>query len=128
MKNTEITFQNMSDKLVELFPELKGRHEAETQWLDKDNHYLIYSFVFYRFIEDMFKSGNEDGPLLRRMFDFVELLVNHQDLEVRDVIHHSICTKIVSSELVLQKAQKYMGKETKELCAGISSDAPGPNI
>lgn len=128
MNSSEITFENMSDKLVEVFPELKDRHDKETEWLDSDNHYLLYSFVFYRYIEDMLKSPNPNDQILHRMFEFIEQLVAHENLDVRDVAHHSICTKIVSSELVLQKAQKYMGAQTKKLCAGISSDAPGPNI
>lgn len=125
MKTSDIDFRNMSDKLIELFPELKGRHRQETEWLDNDNHYMLYSLVFFKAIEDMLLLEKPDEPLLRRMFDFIELLVNHPDLDIRDVAHHSICVKIANSEVVLQRVQRYLGSKTKDLCADIASDTPG---
>jgi hypothetical protein len=119
MNESDLNAKNIVERLIEVFPELRARFLEETRTFDRAQAHLIYSFVFYRFIEDMFKAGKEDEAMLRRLFDFAELLVDHQDMYVDDVAHHAICTKIANNELVLQKSQKYMGPKMKKACAGI---------
>lgn len=115
-----LTLHNMVDKLIELFPELKDRCTKETEWLDKDNGHLLYNFVLYGYIEESFASDREDKILMQRIFDFIEALLDQPDMGIKNVVH-DICESISSDEIVLQKAQKYMGPNTKTLCRQISS-------
>jgi hypothetical protein len=122
MKASEITRQNMVDKLIELFPELKERFDEQAKTFDRDLAHIYYSFVYFEHIKEMFSSGREDATLLRRLFDFAELLVGHQDNFVDDVAIHSICVNIANDELTLQKAMKYLGPKTRKACLGIVKD------
>ena len=124
MKDGDITRQNMMGKLLAAIPEIKGRYNEESQWLDKDNTWVLCSFVLYRQIEALLMSDRPDEVQLRRIFDFLELLLSQQDLDVRNIVEDSVCENICSDEAVLQKAQRYMGALAKEYCARYMGHAP----
>lgn len=115
--STDITYDNMVEKLPEAIPELKERFEQEMSSLgDKDLSYVVYSFVLYRHIEELLKADqNEDQ--LRKVFAFLETILTHPDARVRDVADQSICENICSDEVILQRAQRYLGPAAKKSCA-----------
>jgi len=71
----------------------------------------------YAHIERLLKSERPDITALERAFSFLELLMSHSDAKVRDVADQSVCENIACDEVVLQKAQRYVGEATKKACA-----------
>lgn len=122
MTPAELTYQNMVERLPEAVPELRDRFQEERAWLsDKNLAYVIYEFVLYKHIEDLLKRPREDAPALERAFAFLETVLTHPDARVRDVGDQSVCEAICSDEVVLQKAQRYMGPAAKKSCAEYMS-------
>lgn len=120
----DITERNMMEKLLESIPEVKGRYEEEIEWLDKDNHWVLCSFVLYQHIEALLKADMPDENQLRRIFSFLEDLLSQQDLTVRNIAEDAVCENICSDEVVLQKAQRYLGPAAKKYCAAYMGHKP----
>lgn len=113
----DITEQNMMEKLLDRIPEAYGRYEEEIKWLDKDNHWVLYSFVLYRHLEALLKADTPDEGQIRKVFAFLEDLLGQQDLTVRNIAEDAVCENICSDEIVLQKAQRFLGPAAKKYCA-----------
>lgn len=109
----EITEKNLIEKLLEAVPEARARYDEESQWLDRDNTWVLSSQVLYRHIESLLKAKELDEPQIRRVFEFVEKLLGSNDPAVREIIEDSIVENICSDELVLQRARRYMGGAAK---------------
>lgn len=121
MKSDPITYENMVAALIRELPELKPIYDRElARWGEEMGQHIMYRYVMYAAIEDALKKGPEDAALLKRIFDFLERLIEHREAHVREVAHQSVCDKICADEVVLQKAQRYMGKRAKKLCELIS--------
>ncbi len=114
----------MKEKLLETIPEVKDRYAEVANWLDKDNDRVLYSFVLYRQIEALLKSSRPDDGQLRKIFDFLECLLDQQDMDVRNIAEDAICENICSDEIVLQKARRYMGKLARKYCASYMGHSP----
>lgn len=62
--------------------------------------------------------------MLHKIFDFLEMLANHPEEHVQEVVHNSVCEALCSDELALQRARKYMGPATKGFCKAIVTWKP----
>lgn len=119
---TEISFSNMVAKLLVAVPELQKIHDREVASWDGawPGQHIAYARVVSDTISAMLRAKSpEDGQLLGKIFGFLEILANHPDEHVQEVVHNSVCESICSDELVLQKARKYMGPSTKKFCRDI---------
>lgn len=120
MKSEEITYENMVDKMIEALPELRSAFAKESaSWTEVQGPHIIYSFVLYDSLKSAMNALEANQALIQRIFDFLEILANHPEEHVQEVVHNSVCENICSDEIVLQKAQKFMGKRTREFCAMI---------
>lgn len=130
MKTSDITFRNMVHKLPEAIPELKAAYQAQIEWWGEEEPaaHPAYSRIVTDTIKKMFRTdAAEDAALLRKIFDFLELLANHPEEHVQEVVHNSVCEALCSDEAVLQKTQRYMGPTVKEFCKSISTWEPPHN-
>lgn len=117
MKTEDITFENMADKMVEAIPELRAAYEKEVAtWTQKQGAHLLLSFVLFESLKTSLKADHTDDALVRKIFDFVELLAKHPDEKVQEVVYFSVCENICADEIVLQRAQGFMSKKTREFC------------
>ncbi len=115
----------MVEKLPEAIPELQDLYAKEvTEPGDKDSPYNAYAFVLYPHIRRLLKAESEDERQLRKVFDFLELILTHPDGRVRDVADQDVCEAIACDEIVLQKAQRYMGPAAKKSCADYIEHGP----
>jgi hypothetical protein len=120
VKSRPITYETMTAALVEELPELKPIYDRELErWEEEMGQHVMYRYVMYSAIEAELKDAHPNENLLRKIFDFLELLADHSDMRVRAVAQESVCGKICSDEVVLQKALRFMGKRTRELCGLI---------
>ena len=126
MKHSDITFQNMTQKLLEAVPELKSFHDRALaaeggEWTGK---HIAYHEVVSKAVKEALRSEVVDDCLLHKIFDFVEMLATHPAEHVQEVVHDSVCEPICSDELVRQRAGKYIGPATKNFCKGIITWEP----
>lgn len=127
---TEISFNNMVEKLLESVPELKQIHDRELRSWEGEwpGQHIAYARVVSDTIAAMLRGDSEEDPnLLIKIFNFLEILANHPDEHVQEVVHNSVCEDICSDELVLQKAGRFMGVTTKKFCRDIIGNSKPPD-
>lgn len=126
MKPEPVTFENMVAVLLRELPELKPIYDREIErWGEVMGQHIMYRYVMYAAIEAQLTSRDcPDRALLKKIFAFLESLIDHPEAHVQEVAHQSVCDHICGDEVILQRAQPYMGKKTKALCAMISGDRP----
>lgn len=114
---SEITFDNMSYKLVEAIPELRQeRGEDLEYWKSHMNMaHIIYGDVLNPFLISLLESGEKE-ELLKRIFAFLERLANHEDVRVREVVSVTVCERLGNEKEWIERARKYMGPNTLRLC------------
>ncbi|MBI5624484.1 MAG: hypothetical protein HY924_11960 [Elusimicrobia bacterium] len=128
MNPKNITFENMTEKLLEAIPELRASHDRVLALVEPDGvwsgQHIAYEEVVSKTIKELLLREKPDERLLRKIFDFVEMLASHPEEHVQEVIHNSVCEPICSDELTLQRARNYMGPATKEFCKSIVTWEP----
>lgn len=130
MKTEEITYENMVHRLPEAVPALKAAYDKQIEYWEGEEPpvHPAYSMIVNDTLDELLGSnGVQSEDTVRQIFDFLEVLANHPDEKIQNVVYVSICEHIASNEFVLQKAQKYMGKTTREFCHEIvkaRSDLP----
>lgn len=128
MKREEVTFDNMVTKVLEAIPELRSFHDRALALNESDGvwsgQHAAYEEVVSKAIKEMFQLEKPDERVLRKIFDFLEMLATHADERVQEVAHNSVCESLCSDELALQRARKYMGPATKEFCKSIVTWRP----
>lgn len=120
---TEMTYENMSERLIELLPELRPGYEETMEWWDGDTpgNHVIYGDLLNPYLLSLLEQGGE-SEALRRIFDFLEVIANHSDSDVRGVLTATVLWRLGGRKDLLPEASKYMGPETLELHHRIESD------
>ena len=118
---SDITFDNMSYKLIEAIPELQQECAEDLQyWINHMNMaHIIYGDVLNPFLITLLESGKRE-ELLKRIFTFLEVLANHDDVRVREVVAATVCERLGGhKEELLEKARAYMGPKTLQIVAKL---------
>jgi len=140
---SEIKYKNLTQNLIEAVPEIKeeidrersswGRSRVRNEepkpkwWKEEDGNWAEYSRTYDSIPHDAFGTilnpyvenlllvnGREEE--LERIFSFIEILANHEDEMIREVIKDSFCENLEGWGGEVQKrARKYMGPKTLEL-------------
>jgi hypothetical protein len=126
---TEVTYQNLGDKLVEAVPELRTRYEQELQWWGEEEPgaHNIYGDVLDPFLISLLKSESKslaEEETLKRVFDFLEELANNDDSRVQDVAGATVLERLHGAG-ELQRARSYMGPRTLQMSREIEEWQPG---
>lgn len=128
MRREDISFKNMTEKLLEAIPELRAFHDRALTLAEPDGEWsgphIAYEEVVSKAIKEQLRQEKPDERLLRKIFDFLEMLANHPEEHVQEVVHNSICEPICSDEMTLQRARKFMGPTTKDFCKAIVTWEP----
>lgn len=128
MNSEDISFQNMTQKLLEALPELTSYYDRALAANEDDGEWsgqhIAYEEVMSKAIKEMLRADKPDERLLHKIFDFLEMLAKHPEEHVQEVAHNSVCEPICSDELTLQRARKYMGPTTKDFCKAIVTWEP----
>jgi hypothetical protein len=125
---SEITFENMSDKLVEALPELKLAYEKELEWWrgEEAGAHNIYSEILNPFLISLLQSESRsqaEEQILKRAFAFLEGLANHSEPHVQEVVGATVIERLYGAGL-LEKARRYMGPATLQMSREIEEWEP----
>lgn len=120
----ELTYQNLGDKLIEAVPELRPQYEQELQgWGEEEpGAHNIYGDVLNPFLLSLLKSDAQEDTL-RRIFDFLEELANHNDPNVQDVVGATVIERLHGAG-ELKHARRYMGPRTLQISREIEEWKP----
>lgn len=124
---SEITFENMSEKLVEAIPELKPAYEKELQWWrgEEAGAHNIYAEVLNTHLLSLLESvvDTQTEETLSRIFKFLEELSNHEDIRIQEVVGVTVIERLYGAGL-LEKARRYMGPATLQMSREIEEWRP----
>jgi len=126
-----ITLDNLAIGLVEAVPELRSAYEAELEWWgdEQPGVHIIFGDIFNPYLISLLESDNQPERL-KPVFNFLEELANHEDVQVQEVVAVTVCERLGDRAEWLAKARQYMGKTTlsfsQEMEAFWSRDAKPP--
>ena len=118
----ELTYNTLSDRLVESVPELEELYRRELEWWGDEvaGPYNIFGDVLLPFLFQLLKECGKEETL-QRIFAFLETMASHPDRHIRDVVQIGVCEQISGqSEELLREARKYMGENTRQLSHEIA--------
>jgi hypothetical protein len=109
---TSITYENVSEKLIEHLPELREAYETEQKWWggEKPGPHVVYGDVLNPYVDILLQSG--DAPALRRVFEFLETLSCSEDQRVQELVAVTVCEHLGSDQERLRQAVRFMGPAT----------------
>lgn len=123
---SEITYENLGEKLVQEIPELRPKYEEELRWwgAEKPGAHIIYGDVLDPHLMSLLDSDLNEERALNRIFVFLEQLANHEDIHVQEVLAVTVCEDLSANKERLAKARKYMGPQTLQICQEVEEWKP----
>src|SRR5678815_2885112 len=96
-KPAAITYENVSDVLVEHVPELKEQYQEELKWWgdQRPGPHVVYGDILNPYLDRLLQSGDE--AKLRQVFEFVEMLAGNPDSRVQELVAVTICEHLGSN-------------------------------
>lgn len=113
----KLTYENLSSKLVEIVPEIREKYEEKLKWWDDETPgpHIIYGDVLTPYLISLIESKGDHDEILKRIFDFLEVLAKHEDEHVQEVVAVTVCERLIDNKRWIQKAREYMGTETLKI-------------
>ena len=115
-----MNYDSLIDELLEIIPEIKPEYKKELEWwgAEQPGPHNIFGDVLNPFIKSILKKQDEEG-LLIKLFYFLEKMATCEDIMVQEVLGCTVLEYIGDDKTLLEKAKKYMGKETLKICLEI---------
>ena len=124
---SDISYSNLSDKLVEIVPELLPQYQKELEWWggEEPGAHNVYGDVLNPYLITLLKSApkKDNEEVLRRIFGFLELLSNHPDVHVPEVVGVTVLEVLLGAGL-LETSRRYMGPATLQMSKEIEDWRP----
>jgi hypothetical protein len=107
---TRLSYDDLSSKLIEEFPELRARYEDELKWWDseKPGQHIVYGDIFTPFLVELLESG-KDHERLERAFALIEALISSEDVRVQEVAVVTVLEYLQGKPNLLKLAEPYLG-------------------
>ncbi|CBN54228.1 MULTISPECIES: DUF7674 family protein [Kamptonema] len=118
---SELKFENIGEKLVEVVPELRQSYELELKWWgnEQPGPHIIFGDLLNPYLISLLESHNQ--PILKQIFTFLEQLANHEDIKVQEVVAVTVCERLGDNPEWLSKVRQYMGKTTLQFSQEIEA-------
>jgi hypothetical protein len=119
---TDLKFKEVSNLLLEDFPEFRARYEQGLSWWqgpEQPGQYVVFGFVLEPVLRELLNAGT-DSTLLKRIFGFFETMASSSDIEVVNLLQVGIYESLVSERGRLAAAWIYMGEKTKGVARRIA--------
>lgn len=112
---SQIPYDNVVQALMEAVPELRTDYEAECrQWGDEPpGPHVIFGDVLNPSLVALLGADRQDATL-RRVFQFLEHLANHEDIHVQELVAVTVCERLGDNPKILHRAHQYMGARTRQ--------------
>ena len=111
-----MTYSDLNDELISRLPMLfEGYASLKAMWDgDEPGPHIVFEDVLVPFVEEMLRDDQEN-PLLRDAFAFLEELATNPDQEVRSVLGASVLERLASDPSIVAASRKHMGPSTAAL-------------
>jgi hypothetical protein len=112
---SQIHYDNVVDALLEAVPELRAGYEAECRHgVDEPlGPHVIFGDVLNPYLLGLLGADRPDAKL-RRVFQFLERLANHEDIHIQELVAVTVCERLGDDPKLLRRAHEYMGARTRQ--------------
>lgn len=119
--STTLSFESLSSKLIEDFPELRDRYDKELEWWrpEKPGQHIVYGDIFTPYLVELLESGS-DIRRIRRAFDLIESLIADDDIRVQEVAVVTVLEYLQGRPELLSLAEPYMGPLARQAVRDLS--------
>jgi hypothetical protein len=117
-----VTYSNFPAKILSALPEIRDAYEAEVRSgisSHPPTNYVICGEMLHPLIEKAIRSQAHD--LLRRIFDFIEILARSDDIDVVNLAQTAVCEFITGTDDRLAACEPYLGPRTRELVEDVQT-------
>ncbi len=120
MKAEDISWSNVSMKLIEFVPELRPEYE---ELLKRPDGYMPGPYYFYGdmldpFLMSLLQSAGHESRL-KEIFEFLEILANHPDEQIPGMVQVTVCEYLFHDLKALDRAYQLMGPTTRSFIDSI---------
>jgi hypothetical protein len=122
-----LLYAEVVDELLNSIPELKPLYDENLDmWLDDYLPYLVFACVVVPTMEELLKNDYE-SDVLKRIFDFIELMLQSEDQDVITLAAVEIAEWIAHepNNVIRTNALKLMGTRTLEEVHIMENWSPG---
>jgi hypothetical protein len=112
----EFEYANIVEQLLMAIPELMPLYlENADMWIDDYLPYIVFGFIVVPTMTELLEHDCKN-PILKRIFEFVELMIKSDDNEVNTLASVEIAEWIAfeNNNVIRTNAIKLMGKQTLE--------------
>ncbi|HEY4838556.1 MAG TPA: hypothetical protein VIH72_08120 [Candidatus Acidoferrales bacterium] len=120
-----MSYDGLNRNFLAAFPEFTDSYNREfdywTDWNDPPGIYLIFGFIVFPRVV-LLLDYNENEKLLRRLFEYFEVMARSKDTKVLDLLGLEVIHKLLYDTARLREAWPYMG-ENLRVAAGDAAKA-----
>lgn len=112
----DLVYSTLSAHLMKMVPELDFPYrQLLSEWAGEDpGPHIVYGDLFLPWLNDALRG--DDKVRLVEVFEFLEKLACHSDMEVQNVVAHSIVEPgLVADKSMRTLAKRYMGPALRKL-------------
>ena len=112
-----IKYEKLSDELIKRFPTFKDKYDHILSYFkpDKPGPHVVYGDILNPYLTSLLENSDQNKYELQQIFDFLELLSNHEDLHIQEIVQMTILEYIGGKKELELEAKKFMGSKTKVL-------------
>jgi hypothetical protein len=105
-----VSYEDISSKLIEKFPELREKYEKELEWWspDKPGEHIVFGDFFTPYLVELLETGRDSGRL-ERAFGFLDCMISSDDAKVREVAVVTVLEYLQGKPDLLTLAEPYLG-------------------
>ena len=109
-------YETLIMEFVKSFPELKERSDSEFErWQgDEPPVHVFFGYVLNPFLLEQL-TALDNPKLLHRIFEFLELMAESNDENVRDVLIATVLERLGDDKKILESAKIFMKSKTREM-------------
>lgn len=107
---TTLTYDNLSEALIEEFPELQEKYEQELEWWgpEKPGQHVVYGDIFTPYLVGLLEA-DRDRARLERAFALLEDLIANSEVKVQEVAVVTVLEYLQGKPNLLSRAEPYVG-------------------
>ncbi len=111
-----MTYLHLIDNLLQTIPEIEQSYINELDWWDGEppGAHIVFGDILNPLLIEKLKM-NDDIDLLKRIFDFFELMALSDDEKVKEVLACTVLERLGDDKFILQQAEYFMKKSTMQM-------------
>jgi hypothetical protein len=117
---SELTYENVSEWMLEELPNLEETYRAELEWWrdEMPGPHIVFGDIFLPYLRTILRGP--DLEAVRHALRVAEVMAQHPDHRIREVVALSILEPLAKDADAFDCARSAMGPATRRLCISLA--------